>query len=454
MSAPYTNFPNAVIDAFVNRSITLLKFEILLVMYRHAEHGAGIVKSWSAEVFLHEMHNHSMPTVRAVREATHELMIAGWFRWNYVKGSKKPYTVWFRVQGGQSGEGIQKSPQTEVASDAENGGCRDAECREDSSVNSEEQLASEINGHGNCRDIDFDDCRDQCREEVPINSQEQTTCETGDENECRDECRDIKPLKTNKGYGGSAENASPDTPRIESNAAESARRLMNSLTTITARELRRTRSVPNNLTSKFQTIIEAFGAAAVEEDFTNWCRENLKNGSEYPILDYIKVIDSRLGNVWIEPQADLKDPRIAGVSAAIYDETGFPPTKKSVANLLMSFSEEEIKAAVIEYNSKPGEKVSQSNMKSFLTEGGVVAVILAQRKRNEVSVTRKKPVNGGAKSASEVVPIPSESEASLTSAPNEAEVSKPEPVAESKPKPIVIRPGMDFAAELARSRIV
>jgi hypothetical protein len=117
MTSPrFTKVPEAVFDGAQAGEITLLQFTILVWLHHHADFVTGIVKSWSAEIFCREMgHGPDLPSLNTIRRAARELREAGWFHWDYVKGSKRPYKIWlhnFSILRGMTG------------CDGENGGDR------------------------------------------------------------------------------------------------------------------------------------------------------------------------------------------------------------------------------------------------------------------------------------------------------------------------------------------
>src|ERR1035437_73887 len=151
--------------------------------------------------------------------------------------------------------------------------------------------------------------------------------------------------------------------------------LIKTLPRIAARVLHNTHVGLKSMKEKFSLIETAYGCAAVEEDFEKWCLDAQDRNPRYPLTEYIKVIDERLGKVFEEKRADLKDPRIAQVSAASYEATGFLPSAQSVGNLLISFTPEEIIAALGEYASTLDGTEKKFGMKLFFMEGGATAVI-------------------------------------------------------------------------------
>ena len=156
---------------------------------------------------------------------------------------------------------------------------------------------------------------------------------------------------------------------------------------IAAKELQNSRGVPRNLSQsdKFTLLEVAYGYARVAKDFRLWCRERAASRPRYPITDYLRVVDERLGDCEAAtPKADLNDPRIRTISAAVYDLTGFAPTRKSVASLLTEYSELDILDATKEYVDTLDDKNFKTGMKAFFMDGGCAVVIYARSQRKGV----------------------------------------------------------------------
>lgn len=157
--------------------------------------------------------------------------------------------------------------------------------------------------------------------------------------------------------------------------------LQKSLPRIAARVLHNTHVGLSRMKEKFELIEEAYGRAAVEADFEKWCHEIQDRNPKYPLTEYVKVVDSRLGPEFEEKRADLKDPHIAEISAVAYELTGVLPSVRSVANLLSTCEQEEILGALREFAATLDEKDTKSGVRTFFAEGGAAAVILARRRR-------------------------------------------------------------------------
>jgi hypothetical protein len=157
--------------------------------------------------------------------------------------------------------------------------------------------------------------------------------------------------------------------------------LQKSLPRIAARVLHNTHVGLARMKEKFELIEKAYGLARVEEDFEKWCTEVQDKNPRYPVSEYVKVVDARLGPEFAEKHGDLKDPRIADISSVAYELTGVLPSVRSVANLLVSCEVEEILGALKEFASTLDEKETKNGIRTFFAEGGATAVILARRRR-------------------------------------------------------------------------
>lgn len=165
--------------------------------------------------------------------------------------------------------------------------------------------------------------------------------------------------------------------------------LIKSLPRIAAKELHNTHCGLRNLKFKLGLIAVAYGADVVEEDFRKWCR-GIEPGTKlkYPIFEYMKVIDSRLGSAPEETQANLEDPAIVTLQSLVYELTGMLPAKAAIANVLMKYPVDEITEALKEYTEDLPEKDVKADMRAFWSEGGAEAVILARRRRANATQPR------------------------------------------------------------------
>lgn len=161
--------------------------------------------------------------------------------------------------------------------------------------------------------------------------------------------------------------------------------LQKSLPRIAARVLHNTHVGLSRMKEKFELIEAAYGRAAVEADFEKWCHEIQDRNPKYPLTEYVKVVDARLGPEFAEKRADLEDPRIATIAAASYELTGVLPSARSVGKLLLTCEVDEILAALKEYVTTLDDKDYKNGMRMFFTESGASAVIFARRRRANAS---------------------------------------------------------------------
>jgi hypothetical protein len=160
-------------------------------------------------------------------------------------------------------------------------------------------------------------------------------------------------------------------------------KLMKELPKIAARLLKNTRGAHPDLKSRLELLEEAYGAAAVARDFEDWCREvGIRNENpRYPFSEYMKVVDSRLGNAVAEIKPDIKEPQVAELVSLTYEMTTILPSATSVAKLLALYPLAEVKDALAEFVESLEEKNVRGGMYLFYNEGGADAIILARRRR-------------------------------------------------------------------------
>lgn len=161
--------------------------------------------------------------------------------------------------------------------------------------------------------------------------------------------------------------------------------LMKELPKIAARVLKNTRCVHPDMKSRLELLSVAYGAGLVAADFEAWCVAFRGEQVRYPISEYMKVVDSRLGGAPTAATLDIKDPRVAELSSMTYELTSVLPSAISVAELLALYPIEEIKGALVEFAEGLTERELKSSMHAFYANGGAgaSAVILARRRRAE-----------------------------------------------------------------------
>ena len=162
--------------------------------------------------------------------------------------------------------------------------------------------------------------------------------------------------------------------------------LMKELPRIAARVLGNTRTVHPDMKFKFELIAEAYGTAAICDDFAEWCRElvsteQIHDRPKYPVSEYLKIIDSRLGFAPVETHVDIKDPTVAAIVSLAYELTNILPSATAVAKVLADYPVQEVTEALKEFTEGLTERDVRGGMRSFWAEGGAGAIILARRRR-------------------------------------------------------------------------
>jgi hypothetical protein len=154
--------------------------------------------------------------------------------------------------------------------------------------------------------------------------------------------------------------------------------LVKDMQKIAARKLQNTRGVPRNMKDKLELIDLAFGRAAVLVDFEAWCDENADRTLPYPVTEYLRMIDARLGNT---SKVDPADERIKQLVAVTYELTSILPHSRAVRELLALHSAEEIMAALKEFVLTIDEKDMKASIRAFFDDQGASAVIYSRKKR-------------------------------------------------------------------------
>ena|SRR5208282_4907001 len=158
------------------------------------------------------------------------------------------------------------------------------------------------------------------------------------------------------------------------------RSIVKDLQRIAAVKLHNTRGVPRNMRDKLELIELAFGHADVLADFEKWCDENADRNPQYPVTEYIRLIDGRLGGT---PKIDPHDASIGALSAIVYEQTGILPHVRAIRDLLSIHSTADLESAFKEYILGVDEKEMKSAIRSFFDDQGATAVIYARQKRQE-----------------------------------------------------------------------
>lgn len=161
-------------------------------------------------------------------------------------------------------------------------------------------------------------------------------------------------------------------------------KLIKEMPKIAAKILKNTRgSHPDFLKGRLELLELAYTAVTVARDFEEWCVQQNGVQVKYPISEYLKVVDSRLGLAPEEEPLQIADPRVSEITSMSYELTGFLPPAKAVAELLVLHSIDEVKAALTEFVEGLTEREMKTSIKAFFVNGGsgAVAVIAARKRR-------------------------------------------------------------------------
>lgn len=160
--------------------------------------------------------------------------------------------------------------------------------------------------------------------------------------------------------------------------------LIHSLAKIAAKELKNTGGVHPQFKKRIELLAVAYGAAAVEKDFEAFCQSLKGSRVPYPISEYLKAVDVRLGTTG--PEAiEENDPAVAEISAKCFTLSGRLPKNSAVGALLKKHSAAEIIIAFESYCAKLDEDELRYAVKSFFTDGGATGVIVSLKQQKEQS---------------------------------------------------------------------
>jgi hypothetical protein len=150
-------------------------------------------------------------------------------------------------------------------------------------------------------------------------------------------------------------------------------RLAYQLEKAVAQSFKRTHQVSVRFDDQLEqiTLMESvYGSAKVLEDFEVWA-ETADKGCRYPMSDYLKVVDERLGQVATEEE----DQRITRIAKVVYEITNDIVPKSVVKRLLEKMSVEDIEYGFQEFTAGWDEVKMKTAIKKFFQDGGAEAVI-------------------------------------------------------------------------------
>jgi hypothetical protein len=395
----FTIIPDILFEALERGIITREMYDCLVLLYRWREHESNVVRAVSAERITHamELHYEKPPSIATVRRWMRGLLYAKWFRRNYKSGRKLPYDVFLNFLGGSRTFG-------RVRDGVRNGDCEKTEfgdC-EKVPISLEDithwQQTPIFRGRDEIDDGVRDgvrsgvhqmDAKDQQSRPVPIG----TVLCTADAAGAIDPRPDLFSPAAPAGGRSSAAGLLESKPAGKEN-------LLTALRKVAARELQNMRAVPKSLKPNFGLMESAHGFSAVVEDFTKWCGENRDRHPKFPLLDYAKACQDRLGEPPVpdasstdsKPPKPADNPQVAELIQDVYAEFNIiVPDAKKVAILIATYGVDYTRNALWDgVNGIDTEddshkayvkcKVEQKKfIKTFFSESGGLAIVAAYR---------------------------------------------------------------------------
>jgi hypothetical protein len=373
----YSRLPRAVNLALGRGDITLLQFLILNFLHMKADRATGVVLSFRAEMVLdwfadmdcREFSKPSAPSLRTIQRHVRALVQQGWCKSAYRKFKKTPYNITLcnflpiKTQNDDPSVHFGRDADKILFCDVDKSESCDADIvlLNPSTITSWKDITTFRDAeHDATGDADEYPIRDA---ELALNTQNAGTPAAG----CGQENLDKSPV-----------------PQTEDADQKAGLKLRKALAKISSELLHNTRLAPKNLGFKFELLASTYGHEAVTQDYANWCREHLTDKPKYPITDYVRVIDSRLGSVPEEEKISLTDPRIAELAAYAFATTGKLASKLPLARLLMKYPVDEIQDAMVELmESLTSDNEINGALRSFYQDGGADAIIATRRNRGK-----------------------------------------------------------------------
>lgn len=105
MSAPFIRLPGTIYKDMIYGDISLLQFHILLLFYRRVQNwNTNMVQGMSADLIIDELEplglipkSDDRKTRRRYVQRAAQGLRPKYYNWDYVEGSKRPYTIWLSV---------------------------------------------------------------------------------------------------------------------------------------------------------------------------------------------------------------------------------------------------------------------------------------------------------------------------------------------------------------------
>lgn len=147
-----------------------------------------------------------------------------------------------------------------------------------------------------------------------------------------------------------------------------------------AKLFQRTSGVQVRFESQMEQIAlmsTAYGDASVLADFEEWAKTAK---SRFPIADYLRVVDSRLGTTSNSVVVSTEDPEYLALLKVIHRDTGDFPKKAAVQRLLSKgFTYEDLFAMWQDYIMELPEdsnKTASAMIDGFFEDGGFQVVYM------------------------------------------------------------------------------
>lgn len=151
-------------------------------------------------------------------------------------------------------------------------------------------------------------------------------------------------------------------------------KLVRQMEIVASRVFKRTRGVQIRFESQMEQILlmsTTYGDADVLADFEEWAVTASAQGVQYPITEYLNVVDARLGTV-VEPKPD--NPEVTKIMTVVYQYIKDFPRKSSVEKLIEKYGFENLREAWLEYADGLSEDELKHAIKKFFEDGGVDVV--------------------------------------------------------------------------------
>lgn len=390
----FTIIPNVAHDALERGVITVDMFWCLSLLFRWREHNSNVVRAVSAERIIESLlllpdYADNPPSLRTIRRWMHALMEAGWFSRDYQRGDERPYNIFLR--------GLDES----IIHHGQGGGEGRSQDRADASAEDRAKTAAIPIGIRHWKNTTAFQGRPESTSVLP--QEDRAALPFYDSKSANNQwpsATDAAGLRAASAAGtiesppsllpppvpsGEAAQTPPGLENLSELKATSTgkRKLLKALYAVAASELKNSHAVPATLKSRFELIEAAHGFEAVVEDFTKWCRENFDRHPQWPLVEYVKIVDDRLGLPSVpDTQSAAKkinpadDSRVGEVIRYVYNYSGIAPDVKKVASLIATYGYEYVYGVVDHaITLREGAMLDAKWVKTLFSESGGLAII-------------------------------------------------------------------------------